>query len=61
MLNYINYRMKITITDGRQLVGKFMAFDKVNLVASSLHLVGFLSWGNRSGILTVIMFLRCST
>ncbi|KAK4750287.1 hypothetical protein SAY87_027736 [Trapa incisa] len=28
MLNYINYRMRVTIQDGRQLVGKFMAFDR---------------------------------
>ena len=28
MLNYINFRMRITIQDGRQLVGRFMAFDK---------------------------------
>jgi len=28
MLHYINFRMRITIQDGRQLVGRFMAFDK---------------------------------
>ncbi|GKF79544.1 small nuclear ribonucleoprotein-associated protein B'-like protein [Tanacetum coccineum] len=27
MLQYINYRIRVTIQDGRQLVGKFMAFD----------------------------------
>jgi len=33
ILQFVNYRMRVTITDGRQMVGKFMAFDKhLNIV-----------------------------
>lgn len=33
MLNYVNYRMKVTLQDSRVLVGYFMAFDKhMNMV-----------------------------
>ena len=28
MLQYINYRMRVTISDSRMLVGQFLAFDK---------------------------------
>jgi len=33
LMQYINFRMKVTILDGREFVGRFMAFDKhMNLV-----------------------------
>ncbi|KAL9645559.1 hypothetical protein ABK040_000622 [Willaertia magna] len=33
LYQFINYRMRITLQDGRQIVGKFMAFDKfMNIV-----------------------------
>ena len=33
ILQFVNYRMRVTIADGRQMVGKFMAFDKhLNIV-----------------------------
>ena len=28
MIQYVNYRMRITVQDGRQLVGRFLAFDR---------------------------------
>ena len=35
MLAYVNYGMRVTILDGRQIVGRFMAFDRhMNLVLS---------------------------
>lgn len=37
MLQYVNYRMRITILDGRVLVGTMMAFDRhLNLVSLRL-------------------------
>lgn len=33
LLHYINYRMRVTLVDNRQIVGRFMAFDRhLNLV-----------------------------
>lgn len=33
MLHYINYRMRITLSDARMIVGTFMAFDRhMNMV-----------------------------
>ena len=39
MLQYINYRMRVTILDGRQIVGRFMAFDRhMNVVLGDADL-----------------------
>eukprot|EP00878_Enallax_costatus_P030263 GHUV01032937.1.p1 GENE.GHUV01032937.1~~GHUV01032937.1.p1 ORF type:complete len:171 (+),score=44.26 GHUV01032937.1:212-724(+) len=33
LMQYINYRMRVTLIDGRQICGRFMAYDKhMNLV-----------------------------
>lgn len=33
MLQFVNYRMRVTLDDARTLVGRFMAFDKhMNIV-----------------------------
>lgn len=33
MVAFVNYRVRVTIVDGREIVGRFMAFDRhVNLV-----------------------------
>ena len=38
MLTYVNYRMKITLSDNRILIGTFMAFDRhMNIVLGKLH------------------------
>ena len=35
MLQWINYRVRVTMNDGRQMVGNFLAFDKhMNIVLS---------------------------
>ena len=35
MMNWLNYRVRVTLHDGRQLVGTFLAFDRhMNLVIS---------------------------
>jgi hypothetical protein len=35
MQNLINYRMRVTLTDGRQMTGQMLAFDKVRPPRSS--------------------------
>jgi small nuclear ribonucleoprotein B and B' len=30
MQNLINYRMRVTLNDGRQMTGQMLAFDKVS-------------------------------
>lgn len=35
MMQWINYRVRIIVTDGRQMVGNLLAFDKhMNMVLS---------------------------
>ena len=39
MMQFLNYRMKITLTDLRTIIGTFLAYDKhMNLVLVRAHL-----------------------
>jgi small nuclear ribonucleoprotein B and B' len=38
MQNLINYRMRVTLNDGRQMTGQMMAFDKVAWLVLPLSL-----------------------
>ena len=53
MVQYINYRMRITVADGRQLVGRFLAFDRhMNVVlgdAEEFRNVGGGGGGGKDG------------
>lgn len=42
MLQYVNYRMRITILDGRVLVGTLMAFDRHLNLVSVLGLIQYV-------------------
>lgn len=38
MQNLVNYRMRVTLNDGRQMTGQMLAFDKVRSSSSWTHL-----------------------
>ena len=45
MLSLINWRLKITISDGRALVGQMLAFDRhMNLVLANADARVALNW-----------------
>lgn len=33
MQNLVNYRMRVTLNDGRQMTGQMLAFDKVRSIS----------------------------
>jgi small nuclear ribonucleoprotein (snRNP)-like protein len=35
MQNLVNYRMRVTLNDGRQMTGQMLAFDKVTIHPSN--------------------------
>ena len=58
MAAYVNYRMRITMSDARIIIGTFLAYDKfMNIILADSEEFRKVRIGNSAYFITIVFFL----